>query len=167
MRICMPKLTGDNLRSVAAGRMELILWRHADAEDGYPDAERQLTAKGLNQAKRMAAWLNKHLPDDAVVLASPALRAQQTARALDREFTTCAAIAPGAEPDAVLKAAHWPRTVRTTLIVGHQPTLGHTASLLLTGAEGELGIKKAAVWWISGSKRGACSLLAVMTPGML
>jgi len=147
--------------------MELILWRHADAEDGYPDAERQLTARGRAQAKRIAEWLDKRLPKDAVILASPAARAQQTVQALRRKFTTCEEIAPGAKPADVLKSAHWPRAARATLIVGHQPTLGQTASLLLTGNEGDLGVKKGAVWWISGHESGACSLLAMMSPGML
>lgn len=147
--------------------MELVLWRHADAEDGLPDAGRKLTAKGHTQAKRMAAWLNQRLPEDVLILVSPAVRAQQTAHALERKFVTCDAIAPGAGPAEVLKAAHWPRAAHTTLIVGHQPTLGHVAALLLTGTDGELSVKKAGVWWISGNKRGACSLLASMTPGML
>ena len=147
--------------------MELILWRHADAEDGYPDAGRQLTVKGHAQAKRIAAWLNERLPKDTLILVSPATRAQQTALALQRKFTTCAEITPGAEPINVLKAAHWPRALRVTLIVGHQPTLGQTASLLLTGSEGDLSVKKGAVWWISGRELGECSLLAAMTPGML
>ena len=34
--------------------MDLILWRHADAQDGSPDMERALTAKGLKQAELMA-----------------------------------------------------------------------------------------------------------------
>ena len=33
--------------------MNLILWRHADAEDGIPDEQRRLTAKGQKQAKKM------------------------------------------------------------------------------------------------------------------
>jgi phosphohistidine phosphatase len=37
--------------------MELILWRHAEAEDGIPDMARELTSKGKKQAKHMAAWL--------------------------------------------------------------------------------------------------------------
>ena len=37
--------------------MELILWRHADAELGQPDSERRLTDKGHKQAARMAKWL--------------------------------------------------------------------------------------------------------------
>lgn len=147
--------------------MELILWRHADAEDGYPDAGRQLTVKGHTQAKRVAGWLAARLPKDAVILVSPAARAQQTAKALQRKYTTCTDIGPGADAAAVLAAAHWPRGTHTTLIVGHQPTLGQTASMLLTGAEGDLSVKKGAVWWIAGRAPGECSLLAMMSPGML
>jgi len=33
--------------------MDLILWRHADAEDGVPDSGRKLTAKGEKQARQM------------------------------------------------------------------------------------------------------------------
>jgi phosphohistidine phosphatase len=88
--------------------MDLILWRHADAEDGVPDLERKLTDKGHKQAKQMAAWLREHMPDGTRVLVSPAARAQQTARALTDEFETVRAIEPGAAPEAVLTAAGWP-----------------------------------------------------------
>lgn len=147
--------------------MELILWRHADAENGYPDEARQLTAKGQTQAKRIAAWLNARLPKDTLILVSPAVRAQQTAKALQRKFTTCAEIGTGAEAAAVFEAAHWPRAAYPTLVVGHQPTLGQAVSLLLTGAAGELSVKKGAVYWLSGREPGACSILAVITPSML
>ncbi|MGB6053615.1 MAG: histidine phosphatase family protein, partial [Burkholderiaceae bacterium] len=43
--------------------MELILWRHADAEPGEPDLERALTAGGRRQAAKMAAWLDRKLPN--------------------------------------------------------------------------------------------------------
>lgn len=153
--------------------MDLILWRHADAVDGYPDAERALTARGERDAKRMAKWLNDRLPDDAVILVSPALRAQQTASALQRKFTTVAAIGTNAEPADLLKAAHWPRAAHTTLIVGHQPTLGGVVSLLLTGEAGDTSVKKGAVWWIAGRKRSTTDgrvqpvLHAMMAPDML
>ena len=42
--------------------MDLILWRHAEAEEGGPDLERRLTPKGRKQAKRVAAWLLQRLP---------------------------------------------------------------------------------------------------------
>ena len=150
--------------------MDLILWRHAEAVDGYPDAERALTEKGGRDAKRMAKWLNDQLSDDTFILVSPAMRTQQTASALNRRFATVAAIGAGAEPADILKAANWPRAAQAALIVGHQPTLGRVASLLLTGTEGDLSVKKGAVWWISGRARGGSEqavLRAMIVPDML
>jgi phosphohistidine phosphatase len=149
--------------------MNLVLWRHADAVEGYPDHERALTEKGRQQAKRMAAWLNERLPPDARILVSPALRAQQTASALKREFTTCDALHTSTNYAAVFKALG-PRTHDgATLLVGHQPTLGELASFLLTGEAGALNVKKAAVWWfdLNDAPGVRAVLRAVMTPGML
>ena len=75
--------------------MDLILWRHAEAEPGEPDLGRRLTSKGLKQAERMGEWLDRHLPDGTRIIASPADRAQQTALALKRKFKTMDEIAPG------------------------------------------------------------------------
>src|ERR1017187_9271529 len=116
--------------------MELILWRHAEAEDGLSDMARQLTAKGAKQADKMAAFLRPRLPQDTRILVSPAKRAQQTAQALTKNFTTEPAIAPGASPQAILKAVHWLKNEGCVLIVGHQPTLGEVAALLMAGKPG-------------------------------
>src|SRR5690606_29085158 len=72
-----------------AARMDLILWRHAEAEDereGQGDLDRALTGRGEKQSARMAAWLDRLLPAETRILASPALRCQQTAMALGRRF---------------------------------------------------------------------------------
>ena len=37
--------------------MDLILWRHAEAEVGSDDLARRLTVRGAKQARQMAAWL--------------------------------------------------------------------------------------------------------------
>lgn len=130
--------------------MELILWRHAEAEDGIlNDSERKLTAKGIKQAARMAKWLRARLPDGAVILVSPAQRTQQTARALNASFKTVPAIGVSASAEDVLLAAGWPGAEDTVVIVGHQPTLGETAALLLTGATEQWHVKKGAVIWIA------------------
>lgn len=129
--------------------MELILWRHAEAEDGIHDSERKLTAKGIKQASRMAKWLRARLPDGVVILASPAKRAQQTARALNLEFRTVKEIGLAASAEDVLRAAGWPGDDGTVIVVGHQPTLGETAALLLTGAKEPWSVKKGAVIWIA------------------
>jgi phosphohistidine phosphatase len=135
--------------------MELILWRHAEAEPGEPDLGRKLSAKGEKQARRMAEWLHSRLPDSARILASPATRAQQTARALadlsHRKFKTLEQIAPGATAEELLAAVGWPGSRSPVVAVGHQPTLGLAASRLLAGAQRPWPVKKAAVWWLSSS----------------
>ncbi|MBI5659784.1 MAG: phosphohistidine phosphatase SixA [Nitrosomonadales bacterium] len=133
--------------------MELVLWRHAEAEDGIPDMERRLTAKGEKQAEKMAAFLRTRLPRDARVLVSPARRAQQTAQALTGHFTTEPGIAPGAPPHAIPQAAGWPDSGGCVLVVGHQPALGEAAALLMTGKPQYWSIKKGAIWWFSHRAR--------------
>jgi phosphohistidine phosphatase len=140
--------------------MDLILWRHAEAEPGEPDLGRRLTSKGLKQAERMAQWLDSHLPDTCRVLVSPADRAQQTAVALQRKFKTVPELAPGASVAAVLAVANWPDSREPVLIVGHQPTLGAVASFLLSGEEAYWSVRKGAVWWLSNrAKEGVAAVV--------
>ncbi|NWG39775.1 MAG: histidine phosphatase family protein [Hydrogenophilaceae bacterium] len=150
--------------------MELVLWRHAEAEDGLDDLARELTPKGRKQAAKMADWLNERLPVDCRILASPATRAKQTVRALGKPFEIVPAISPGANWKEVLDAAGWPgRDEDCVLLAGHQPSLGEVAAHLL-GAEDSLAIRKAAVWWFSSRKRANSSeviLRAVMGPDFL
>lgn len=150
--------------------MDLILWRHADAVDGVPDMERALTAKGLKQAAQMAAWLNARLPKDALILVSPAKRAMQTAQALERPLQIVKKIAPGADAMSVMLAAGWPDAGGTVVVVGHQPSLGQAASLLMCGAESDLGIKKGGLWWLTNRVRQETQqtlVRVVMTPELV
>jgi phosphohistidine phosphatase len=150
--------------------MELILWRHAEAEPGEPDLGRRLTAKGLKQAERVAGWLDARLPETCRILVSPADRAQQTALALKRKFRIAQELAPGATPAAVLAAAQWPDSRESVLVVGHQPTLGEVVALLIAGAEADWSIRKGAAWWLSNRQReigNAVVLKAVIGPDLV
>ena len=154
--------------------MELILWRHAEAELGEPDLGRKLTGRGDKQARRVAEWLHAQLPDSARILVSPATRAQQTARALGevshRKLRTVGEIAPGADVRDVLRAADWPQAKVPVVVVGHQPTLGHVASFLLAGEVQDWSVKKAGVWWISSRERNGAEqtvLRAVISADLL
>jgi phosphohistidine phosphatase len=147
--------------------MDLILWRHADAEPGEPDLARKLTAKGHKQAARVAEWLDRRLPDSCRIIVSPARRAQQTALALNRKFKTKDEIGPDVSPESVLAVARWPDCRESVLVVGHQPTLGRVAALLLAGEAAEWSIPKGAVWWLSNRERGRgphVALRVVMAP---
>ena len=150
--------------------IELLLWRHADAEDGIPDAARALTKKGLKQAKQVAAWLKPRLPGDCLILASPAKRAQQTAAALDLPYATERRIGVQADTGDIVAASNWPKRAGMIIVVGHQPTLGRVAAWLLSGEPADWTIKKGALWWFSGRVRSDDTetvLRAVVSPDLL
>ena len=145
---------------------ELLLWRHADAEDGLPDAGRVLTKKGLKQAKQVAQWLKPRLPDGCLILVSPAKRAQQTAAALELPYNTDPRIGVHASVADIMAAAGWPQRKGAVLVVGHQPTLGRVAASLLAGERADWTVKKGALWWFS-NRAGEPILRAVVSPDLL
>jgi phosphohistidine phosphatase len=160
--------------------MDLILWRHAEAEElseGIDDPARGLTSKGERHARRVGEWLNQVLPHSTKVLVSPALRTRQTADALERKYKVVDALSPEGTVDSLLAAARWPDAREPVLVVGHQPTIGLTAAYLMTGARlmGQTGVdalvpwsvRKGAVWWLRHrprEDRGEVVLLAVRGP---
>jgi len=150
--------------------MDLLLWRHAEAEDAGRggDLARALTARGREQAERVAAWLAERLPDDAHILVSPAKRCQQTVAPLGRKTTTSAAIGPGGSAEALLAAAGWPNgDLDTVLVVGHQPTIGEAAALAMGASGADWQVKKGAVWWLKRGKSGTVRIHAVQSPDEL
>ena len=152
--------------------MQLILWRHAEAEDanGKDDMARALTKKGHRQAERMAKWLKPRIVGDWRILVSPSKRTLQTAEPLNRDYAAENAVAPGASAKDVLKAAGWPGNSHDVVVVGHQPTLGEVAAILLLEEEGGTAIRKGAIWWFesraAGGKMNAV-LKAVLSPDLL
>ena len=153
--------------------MDLILWRHAEAEefsDGGDDLARVLTSRGEKQAARMAAWLDRQLPEGLRVLASPARRTEQTANALGRKFKMRAELLPGGSVEDLLELAQWPRAKGAVLIVGHQPVLGQTIAQLLELQATECAVRKGAVWWLRQRQRldqSQTVLLTVQSPEFL
>jgi len=146
--------------------MDLILWRHAEAEDGLDDARRKLTAKGHRQAAAMAKWLHQHLPKHYAVVASPAVRTCETAAALASKFDTNDGVGLSATPDSLLRAAGWPHADHPIVVVGHQPTMGMTAAQLMTGKPLQWSVRKGSILWIV--RRGSENVLrAVLAPEMI
>lgn len=150
--------------------MDLILWRHAQAEETVPaggDLARALTKRGEQQAATVARWLARNLPRDTRILCSPARRCQQTVEPLGRAWHTEEALAPGNGPQRLLEAAGWPSAAHPVLVVGHQPTLGAAIAHLLLIASGECRVRKGAVWWLRSEQQGGvlqASLVAVQGP---
>lgn len=157
--------------------MELLLWRHAEAVEataGQNDNSRRLTARGEKQARGVAGWLCAHYQKPLSILVSPAVRCQQTAHALELPFEIDPRIGTSADVSDLLAAAAWPAGSTAqgsaVLLIGHQPTLGRLASLLLSGQEADWSFKKGALWWFSNRTREnetQTVLRAVVSPDMV
>ncbi|MDI1239073.1 MAG: histidine phosphatase family protein [Polaromonas sp.] len=156
--------------------MDLILWRHAEAEESpvdvqsASDLERSLTPRGEKQAARMAGWLDRQLPERARILVSPARRCEQTALALGRKYKIRAELGPDAPPSQLLELVQWPVNKLPILVIGHQPTLGQTIAQLLGLQESECPVKKGALWWLRTREREGglqTVLVTVQSPELL
>jgi phosphohistidine phosphatase len=150
--------------------MDLILWRHAEAEEwladdaqGISDLERSLTSRGDKQAARMAGWLDRQLPDRTRILVSPARRCEQTALALGRKYKVRAELGPDAPPSQLLELVQGPVNNLPILVIGHQPTLGQVISQLLGLREEECAVKKGALWWLRHRERENGAQTVVVT----
>jgi phosphohistidine phosphatase len=157
--------------------MDLIAWRHADAEDlsegiapsaimagdYQSDLARSLSPKGLRQATRMAQWLDRKLPDHARILVSPAVRCEQTVVPLGRKFKICPELSPSGSVDDLLALAQWPDSKYPVVVVGHQPTLGQMVNRLL-GLDGiDISLRKGSLWWLRSRLRDGQTQTIVVT----
>jgi phosphohistidine phosphatase len=153
--------------------MDLVLWRHAEAHEAQPgqdDLSRALTPRGEKQAARMAAWLDRQLPDGARILVSPAKRTEQTVQTLGRKYKLREELGPNATVEQLLQLVQWPEGKGVILLVGHQPVLGQTIAHLLAIHGSECSVKKGAVWWLRHRLREGASqttLVSVQSPDTL
>ena len=150
--------------------MDLLLWRHAEAEEGEDDLKRRLTERGERQARLMGEWIRQHQPKDLRIVVSPAVRTQQTAEALKLPFETNRKIGPEACVSELIAASGWPHGNGAVLIVGHQPVLGQAVAYLLGFSNGECSVRKGAVWWLRSRVRDGATqtiVVSVQTPELL
>lgn len=159
--------------------INLFLWRHAEAEDTWPDLERALTARGHRDASRVAKVLARHLDENSRIVASPAVRTRETAQPLADRMSLQAEVdqrlAPGARASTVLDVleaaiAGFSGDSPTLVMVGHQPWLGQVARRLLANADGDWSVKKAAAWWLVRRSRDGNSewtLRSVFDPDLV
>lgn len=153
--------------------MDLILWRHAEAQDDEEsgdDLQRSLTGRGEKQAARMASWLDRQLPEGARILCSPARRCEQTVLALGRKYKIRQELARESTAADLLELAQWPSAKQVVLLVGHQPALGETIAQLLRFKHDSCPVRKGAVWWLRTRERDGHEqtlLVAVQSPDVL
>ena len=113
--------------------MRLFLVRHAHSDPGDPDELRPLSARGREQARELAERLAAAAPE--LVLASPLLRARETAAAIAKaagvELRVDERLAPGATAEDVLAAIEG--SGEAVVTVGHQPDCSEVAAALGAG----------------------------------
>jgi phosphohistidine phosphatase len=138
----------------------ILLMRHAKAEPGVPgqrDFDRSLAARGHEDALRMGRVLAKlgAVPD--AIVASPAVRAKETAEDAAKAMTFAGSIrferslydASGSAWLAVLRAA--PSSADSILVVAHSPGIAEVAAFLLGASAGAFDVP-------------TCGLIALVDP---
>jgi phosphohistidine phosphatase len=118
--------------------MLVFLVRHAHAEKGEPDASRQLSERGRDEASALARQLAGHDSRPGLVITSPLVRARQTAEAIadevGAELRVDERLAPGATLLVVREAIQEVDGDGPVAVVGHQPDLSEVA-FELTGQD--------------------------------
>ncbi|MGF1514827.1 MAG: phosphohistidine phosphatase SixA [Elainellaceae cyanobacterium] len=139
------------------------------------DGDRPLTDRGRDRTRQVAERLAEKL-HVALILASPLVRARQTAEILQAagvgdRLEVSHHLAPDGDFQQWLGwLAQW--RGETLAIVGHQPDLGDWAERLLWGSSsGRLEVKKASVLGLSlpqnGSPEGQSTLFWLTPPRLL
>lgn len=121
--------------------MEIFLLRHGIAEEMSAtgrDEDRKLTDKGIEKLRGCARKLKCLEVRMDAVLASPYMRAQETARVVLEEWgephpiRTSDALVPHAEGSRILKELSGMKA-ESVMLVGHEPHLSRLISLLISG----------------------------------
>lgn len=160
--------------------MELYLVRHAEAirlgEQGVTeDEERTLTKKGEEQARKVGAGLAGRGVKPEVILASPLVRARQTAELLAAkwpkapELQVCPALAPGRKRRKLARVVN-DLAREHVVLVGHEPDLGAWAGWLIGGKKARIELPKAGVAYLHcpyGVEKGGGTLIWLVPPEWL
>lgn len=116
--------------------MHVFLCRHAKAAPGKPDASRELSREGREQARALAEVLASRDDAPVLVLSSPLVRARQTAEAIAQATGAALRIeerlAPGATAAALV--AVLAEETGPVATIGHQPDCSEIAQAL-TGSD--------------------------------
>ncbi len=134
--------------------MLLYLVRHGDADTpASSDDGRVLSKKGIRVTTAMARLLkNAEFDAPEIIITSPLPRAEQTARIMLEEFAPNAqfqindGIRSGGSLESAMSIIASKRDVCDVLmLVGHDPLFSRLASILVSGTEHAIEMKKSAV----------------------
>lgn len=156
--------------------MTFLFVRHTTPDDAHPDSERELTAKGREEAAALGHLLKASGIQVQAAYSSPLIRARQTAGII---LTSSGSSVPS---DAVVGAPEllneateetfrsWLRALPespVTLLVGHAPRIADRVARLLGAPEESFSFSKGAMAALETSDRRAFQLLFYVSPALL
>jgi len=163
--------------------MELYFLRHAIAAEKRPgsltdDSKRPLTTEGAGKMRQIARGMRRLKLDFDVILASPYLRAKQTAEiaaavldARDKLQFSDHLAGHGDSIQLVAELNEHHRACKSILLVGHEPSMSELISTLLVGNRSlQLVLKKGGLCKLTVDtlRHGRCATLEwLLTPGQL
>lgn len=115
--------------------MRILLMRHAEATQGFPDRERPLSAYGLQSLSDIPSGLPEQLQDITDIWVSPYVRTRQTIEGLlpDSSYKTDVSLTPDSQPQQVLDRLAQCDPSACILLVTHMPLVGSLMSMLMEG----------------------------------
>jgi phosphohistidine phosphatase len=158
--------------------MDIYLIRHADAvplgqNGAADDAERKLTELGHAQAQALGKALQDRGVHAATVVASPLVRARQTAEGLlgawsrpTNELMVCPALAPGGKPRKLARYLE-KLNAASVVLVGHRPDIETFAAWLIGSKKARIDLEKAGAALVRSEGepgKGCGALVWVVTP---
>ncbi len=163
--------------------MKIYLIRHGLAEEQdehEDDTSRPLTPEGVKKTQQVAKHLKELKMKFDLILTSPLLRAQQTAKILEEEkLSTTLQVADYLAPNQEIEAwVTWLESWKdrkdesSLALVGHQPGLGNWAEMLVYGiVKDGLVLKKAGLIGLllpnNGTPVGRSQLFWLTSPKLL
>ena len=143
--------------------MDVFVLRHAIAEDAGPgqaDSERRLTEDGRDRLRLVVRKAMRAGMSPGIVLASPYVRARQTAEILLEELNrpcemvTTANLTPYAPVEDLWRELREYAPLSPVIVVGHNPQLSELVSVLIGSPRYAVEMKKAAIAYVKDAGDG-------------
>jgi phosphohistidine phosphatase len=156
--------------------LTLYILRHAEAEpQARSDAQRALTPKGREQAKKVGRFCREQEICPGLILTSPLVRAEQTAELVWKElgeetkFEVAAFLSAGMRPETALSQVGRLSDLGCLMLVGHEPDLSELIAAVIGTDADHIRLRKGglAKLTLPEAKPGVGTLELLLTPKLL
>ena len=156
--------------------LTIYILRHAEAEaEARSDAERALTSKGRDQAKKVGRFCRDQGICPGLMLTSPLLRAEETAKLVWKELEertkleVTSFLAAGMRPQSAFKKIESLTGLGSLMLIGHEPDLSEFIVAAIGGRSESIRLRKGALAKLTlpDAKPGVGTLEFLLVPKLL